>query len=107
MKRLESGRLVLVYNQRFPEGKDYFPLSGGDNQWSEVRTSNHRQELSIAFSEDDGKTWSAPQVIAKVAGDTRQVSYPYVFEAKSGELWITTMFSDLRIKLRESDFIGQ
>ena len=105
MKRLASGRLVLVWNQRFPEGKDYFPLSGGDNQWSEVRASNHRQELSIAFSEDDGKTWSAPEVIAKVAGDTRQVSYPYIFEANPGELWITTMFSTLRIKLLENDFI--
>ncbi|NND32552.1 MAG: exo-alpha-sialidase [Saprospiraceae bacterium] len=107
MKRLASGRLVLVYNQRFPEGTECFPLSGGDNQWSEVRTSNHRQELSISFSEDDGNTWSSPEVIAKVAGDTRQVSYPYVFEAKPGELWITTMFSDLRIRLRESDFMGQ
>ena len=107
MKRLESGRLVLVWNQRFPEGTDCFPLSGGDNQWSEVRTSNHRQELSISFSEDDGKIWSSPEVIAKVAGDTRQVSYPYVFEANPGELWITTMFSDLRIKLQESDFIGK
>ena len=105
MKRLASGRLVLVWNQRFPEGKDYFPLSGGDNQWSEVRTSNHRQELSMAFSEDDGKTWSVAQVIAKVDGDTRQVSYPYVFEANPGELWITTMFSSLRIKLLERDFI--
>ena len=105
MKRLESGKLVLVWNQRFPEGTECFPLSGGDNQWSEVRTSNHRQELSIAFSGDDGKTWSSPEVIAKVAGDTRQVSYPYVFEAHPGELWITTMFSSLRIKLLERDFV--
>jgi len=105
MKRLASGRLVLVWNQRFPEGEDTFPWSGGDKQWSEVRASNHRQELSIAFSDDDGESWTAPTVIAKVAGKTHQVSYPYVFEAHPGELWITTMFSDLRIRLQESDFV--
>src|SRR5690606_13340853 len=52
LKRLESGRLALIWNRLYPSGKDYYPLRGGDRQWSEVRSSNHREELSIAFSED-------------------------------------------------------
>ena len=34
-----------------------------------------------------------------------QISYPYLFEAKPGEVWITTMFGELRIRLNEKDFI--
>ena len=107
LKRLASGRMVLVWNRRFPEGQDYYPLSGGDNQWSEVANSNHREELSIAFSDDDGKNWSKPTVIAKIdSTKTKEkwLSYPYVFEAKPGVLWITTMQGGLRIKLNEENF---
>ena len=108
LKRLQSGRLMLVWNRRFPEGQDNYPMRGGDNQWSEVANSNHRQELSVAFSDDDGKTWNKPRVIAKVYEEnerprTRRVSYPYVFEAKPGVFWITTMQGGLRIRLNEKD----
>src|SRR5690606_10640056 len=64
LKRLASGRLVLVWNRRYPEGQSSYPLSGGDLQWSETPASVHRQELSIAFSEDEGKSWTEPIVIA-------------------------------------------
>jgi hypothetical protein len=104
LKRLESGRLTLVWNRYFPEGKSDFPLSGGDNQWSEVPVSNHRLELSIMFSDDDGKTWSEPVVIAR--RDKGWIAYPYLFEARPGELWITTMQGDLRVKLNERDFLA-
>ncbi len=105
LKRLQSGRLVLVWNRYYPEGKKEFPLSGGDGQWSEVPVSNHRQELSIMFSNDDGKSWSPPKVISRTTRKGTQISYPYLFEPKPGELWITTMFGGLRIKLNEKDFI--
>lgn len=111
LKRLESGRIVLLWNRRFPLGKDYYPLRGGDRQWSEVATSNHREELSMAFTDDEGKTWSEPIVIAKSYKvqneDTGKtwLSYPYAFEASPGVLWITTMQGGLRIKLKESDFV--
>lgn len=111
LKRLESGRLALIWNRQYPEGKDYYPLRGGDRQWSEVRSSNHREELSIAFSEDDGVTWSKPRIIAKSyrvqnedSGKT-WLSYPYCLEINPGELWITTMQGGLRIRLFENDFI--
>lgn len=110
LKRLESGRLILVWNRRFPEGKDQYPLTGGDNQWSEVAASNHREELSISFSEDNGKSWATPQVIAKIDTENsyeppvKWISYPYVFEHSPGELWVTTMQGGLRVKLLEKDF---
>lgn len=105
LKRLNSGRLVLIWNRLYPEGKTEYPLRGGDNQWSEVPVSNHREELTIKFSEDDGKTWTQPVVFAKITKPRAQISYPYLLEKTSGELWITTMFGGLRVKLNEKDFV--
>ncbi len=111
LARLESGRLILVWNRYFPEGKNEYPLSGGDGNWSEVPTSNHRGELSVMFSGDDGKTWSTPVVIAGITdkSKTKTLSYPRVFEAKPGEIWITTTYAGfagyLSIKLFEKDFV--
>jgi hypothetical protein len=103
LKRLQSGRLVLIWNRYFPEGQTSFPLSGGDNQWSEVPVSNHRLELSIMFSEDEGKTWTAPIVIAR--NKKGWIAYPYLFEAQPGRLWVTTMQGGLRVRLQERDFL--
>jgi predicted neuraminidase len=102
LKRLSSGRLILIWNQIYPEGQNEYPLTGGKGQWSEVPASNHRKELSIMFSNDDGKTWSNPVVIAK---DEKRLSYPYMFEVNPGELWITTWQGELRVKINEKDFI--
>src|SRR5690606_713999 len=95
LTRLESGRLLLVWNRRFPEGKNEYPMSGGDGINSEVAHSNHREELSIMFSEDDGHTWTDPVVIAKATekSPAKRVSYPRVFEAYPGEIWITTTYA--------------
>ena len=89
---------------------------GGDQQWSGTRTSNNRQELSIAFSEDDGKTWSKPEIIATVTPDATgaypkkypesEISYPYVFERRPGEIWLTAWRGvGLRVRLMEKDFV--
>ena len=105
LKRIQSGRLVLVWNRYFPEGKNEYPLRGGDGSWSEVPVSNHREELSIMFSDDDGKNWSTPIVFARITKKGTQLSYPDIFEAKPGELWVTTQFAgNLRVRLYEKDF---
>ncbi len=102
--RLASGRLVLVWNRPLPEGKDTWPLSGGDGLWSDTPVSNHREELSIAFSNDDGASWTDPEVIARQSGTW--LAYPYMFEIEPGRLWITTMQGGVRHELREADFVG-
>ena len=110
--RLQSGRLVLVWNRLNPEGGVWPKADPGPA--SETRTSWHREELSISFSEDDGKSWTKPIAIARQKDG--QLSYPYVFERRAGELWITAGFAfkkgwedpvPLRIKVREEDFRRQ
>ena len=106
LKRLASGRLVLVWNYPYPEGKTSYPLKGGDRQWSEVPVSNHRTELSIMFSDDDGKTWGRRTVIARITNETMQLTYPNILEMRPGEVWVTTGFrGDLTVKLMEKDFL--
>jgi sialidase-1 len=110
LTRLNSGRLMLSWNRPYPEGKTSWPLSGGDNLWSATPVSNHREELSITFSSDEGKTWTEPEIIAhrhdtKRGGSAKWLAYPYVFEHKPGELWITTMQGGLRVRINESDFV--
>lgn len=102
LKRLADGRLVMAWNRPFPEGQSTYPLRGGDNEWSEVPVSNHRGELSLAFSQDDGKSWSAPTVLAKQPGAS--LAYPYIFERSPGLLWLTTMQGNIRIEFSVSDF---
>lgn len=101
--RLASGRLLLLWNRLYPEGKKSFPLTGGDNEWSEVPVSNHREELSLAWYNEKTHTISKPTVIARRRNSW--ISYPRVFEHKPGELWVTTMQGGLRIVLREKDFV--
>ncbi|MFH1265576.1 MAG: sialidase family protein, partial [Planctomycetota bacterium] len=92
--RLQSGRLVLFWN-RFID--------------KEKRTGR-REQLSMAFSEDDGRTWTEPAAVAydpMREGDQEpqhRLSYPHVYEHVPGELWVTTMQGPLRIKLLEDDF---
>ncbi len=106
LSRMLSGRLVLVWNRYYPEGVTECRLIGGDANFSEVPVSFHRQELSIMFSDDNGKSWSKPVVIARTMDKKSQLAYPYIIEAKPGELWIKTSFQgNLGLKLFEKDFM--
>ena len=90
--KLQSGRLILVWNRLNPEGKIYpkelLP------QHTEFPASWHREELSVSFSEDDGKRWTKPVVIGRKEGG--QISYPYVFERRKGEIWIIAGYATLK-----------
>lgn len=102
LKRLASGRLALVWNRLCLEGQTTASRQEANSQASEAPASWQRAELSIAFSEDEGKTWSKPVVFARKPGAS--LAYPYVFERHPGELWITTMFGPVRVRLMEKDF---
>lgn len=102
LKRLASGRLLLAWNQLYPEGKTSYERKGPD--WHETPTSYHREELSLALSDDDGKTWSPAVVIAQQPG--KWLSYPYVFDRKPGEIWLTTMQGGLRLIVQEADILA-
>ncbi|MGC9319973.1 MAG: sialidase family protein, partial [Armatimonadota bacterium] len=105
--RLDSGRIVLAWNRLYPEGlseeeRAEYPRRGG-GRLSETNASWQRDELSIAFSEDDGRTWTEPVVVARKQGGN--LSYPYIFERRPGELWITTGGGPTRIVVTEEDFV--
>lgn len=67
-----------------------------------------RDELALAFSTDDARTWSAPVIIAadypqaRPANHWWRVAYPYLFEVRPGEFWITTMQGDVRLRLAQA-----
>ena len=106
IERLVSGRLFLAWNQFYPEGKEEVNLRGAD--WAEIPMSWHRQELSIAFSEDDGQSWTKPVVIARRedAGEESELAYPHIFEPRPGVIWLGTEHGKLRIELNEEEFVG-
>ena len=85
LKRLSDGRLVLVWND--------IPHPG----------FKRREELSISFSDDDGRTWTPPRVVARCKGG--RVAYTYLFEHRPGVLWLTTMQGGLRGELQVKDFL--
>jgi lysophospholipase L1-like esterase len=88
MARLSDGRIALLWNA--PPRHD--PKSGSS-----------RSELSLAFSEDETATWSKPVIVAANYAPGGRVSYPYLYERKPGELWITTMQGNLRMKINVAD----
>ncbi|MEQ9407966.1 MAG: exo-alpha-sialidase [Fuerstiella sp.] len=84
MARLSDGRIALLWNAP--------PRHLPDNR-------TQRSELSLAFSDDDARSWSAPVVVAANYQPGGRVSYPYLYEHRPGELWITTMQGGLRMKI--------
>lgn len=100
IRRLVSGRLCLVWNRLYLAGADSGPRRGG--QYSEVEASWQRQEISIAFSEDEAQSWAEPQVF--LSHHTRHgFAYPSIFEHSPGLLWINSRYR--AVSLREEDFI--
>ncbi len=85
--RTKSGKLALVYNRLNPEGRTVKKRNHAGPA-SEFPASWHREELSLAFSSDDAKTWTKPVVIARQPGGV--LCYPFMLERRPGELWITT-----------------
>lgn len=110
--RLADGKLMFVWNRLAPENGTVSRAQPGSA--SEVAMSWHRTELSIAFSSDDGRTWSTPVVVARHPGG--QIAYPYLFERRPGEIWLISQYNfdkdgkttpPVALKIMEKDFIGE
>jgi sialidase-1 len=103
--KLKSGRLALAWNRLYPEGKNEWPRTHSKSV-SEAASSWFREELSIAFSEDDGKSWSEPVVVTREVG--AQQTYPYMIERAPGEIWLQpgAYGTPLVVKLQEKDFLS-
>jgi len=71
--KTKDGTIALVYNH----------------------TQKGRTPLNIAFSQDEGETWSQPLVLEEQPGE---FSYPAVIQAKDGNLHITYTWKRKRIK---------
>lgn len=111
LTRLQSGRLALVWNRLNSERKGEWKKSVSRSA-AETPASWHREELSIAFSDDDGATWTRPTVLAYHDGG--QLAYPYIHERAPGELWVFTRYTFdasgkttpfVGVGLNESDFV--
>jgi sialidase-1 len=114
LTRLKSGRLVFVWNRKDSESKGEWPKTNGPGPTYEYPASNQREELSIAFSDDDGETWNKPIVVARQPGG--QLAYPYILEREPGVLWVMTRYTwygggkaapPLMVELREADLVGK
>ena len=106
--RLAGGRLAMAWNRLYPEGlteeeQDRYPRRGGDCNYCETVTSWQRKELSIALSEDDGRTWTPPEVLMR--HPSQGIAYPFILERRPGLLWVTSRFPKrVGVSLHEEDF---
>lgn len=100
LRRLADGRIALVWNRLNPQNVLDYPKQSSID-CADCPASWHRDELSLAFSDDEGETWTDPVVIARKPNGN--VSYPYMFEVEPGTLWISAS-GGLRIALNVADF---
>lgn len=116
LKRLQSGRLILVWNRLYPEGRTEYHRMSGDGNLAEVAASWHRDELSMMFSDDEGASWSDPVIVAKnhlhapstpanAWDQSKWLSYPLLFEVRPGVIWLTTGHGGLKVEFEESRYI--
>lgn len=101
--RLQSGRLMLLWNRLYPSGQAPAPRRSGKG-YSQRPASWHRDELSLAFSEDDGRTWSVPTVIVRRQG---AAAYPSAIERRPGEIWLSVSHPEKHsFQFYEADFVA-
>ena len=107
--RLQSGRIVFVWNRLYHKGRNDILRVGGDRNFTDVAVCWQRNELSLMYSDDDAKTWSSPVIIAENVRpsfhpwDRNWLAYPILAELTEGVILITTAFGALQIAVKEND----
>ncbi|MGH9432892.1 MAG: sialidase family protein [Terriglobia bacterium] len=76
-------------------GIDAVKLKDGAVALAYNHARRDRSPLNLAFSFDDGKTWTAPLTIESGPGE---FSYPAIIQSRDGKLHITYTWNRLRIK---------
>ena len=105
LAKLSDGRWVLVWNrdEKFPA----FNYEPDPNDWIVEDMSyswiKRRNKLSIAFSADEGKTWSEPVVLASTPNEKIWIAYAIFFEQEPGLFWIATQQGNVRLMIREEN----
>lgn len=103
LKTLASGRIMMVYNPLNPVLSDLLDTPRRAGQFSTRAASWWRDELVVRFSQDNGLSWSDPQVLACM--EKAWLSYPQVFEVAKGRIWLTTIQTGLKLAFNESDLL--
>jgi hypothetical protein len=99
--RLQDGRILMAYNPLYPSGERTTRRFA--DQGSERGASWFRREIYARWSEDEGKTWSAPRVLWRGATDA---AYPTMFEIEPGRVWMTTYQGQVRLSFAVGDLMG-
>ena len=102
MTTLADGTVTLLWN---PPPR-YDPAHQSTNHSPTYRGElSARDELALALSHDGGVTWDSEVIIAADYSRVRELpefiraSYPHLYERRPGEIWITTMLGDVRLKI--------
>ena len=78
LRRLIDGRVMLINHMNYQD----------------VKTSRRgRTNLSLALSNDDGKTWSEPLVI----DDRDEATYPDAIQDQDGSLYVVNDYARLKV----------
>lgn len=104
LARLASGRIALAWNRLYREGTRTYPSRDSGPLHMADDVSWQREELSLAFSDDEGHSWSKPELVARQK-DAR-LAYPYLFEVEPGRIWLFTGQGKLQLEFLERDLIG-
>jgi len=107
--RLSSGRICMVWNNTMDRVSEVEAVDDEEFSGSSI-TQNLRDILSVAFSDDDGTSWTRPVEIAK----SIQLSYPRLLEISPGVILcgcqrVEPDWNNLRqvnLLLNESDFVS-
>jgi sialidase-1 len=93
LARLSSGRLALVWNP------------ANESRRNRQKWPNGYDAAAVAFSEDDGGSWSPPQVFARAAAGRRAI-HSLLVEIAPGELLFTLPEDGLLLRAREAELVS-
>ncbi len=113
--RLQSGKLVLVYDPYCESGTDPRDQRTSRYPGSKNPTSWYRGEQYVRWSDDNGATWSSPRLLLQYSnipasmGGGKGLGYTQLVEARPGEIWGNVAFggedvgTNGQFKFSESD----